>query len=486
MRVAVIGAGPAGITAAYELARQGIAVDVFELSAVPGGMAKTIQLWDQKVDLGGHRFFSKDSRVNRLWFGIVGSDHKIINRLSRIFYDKKFYFYPLSPLDVVKNLSFPELLRCGVSYSREKIFPTVQDGSFENWVVSRFGRRLFDIFFKSYSEKLWGVSCKEIDSDFAAQRIKKLSLLEAVKKSFFTGGAQEHQTLLDKFAYPNDGAGIVYQRMADFVVLRGGKIYYTSPVRRVLIEQGRVSALEFHGVDGQGKILPYDHIVSSMPITQLVLSLSQTTEKVRSAAQQLTFRNTILVYLHIDAKDICKDQWIYIQSKELKTGRVTNFRNWAPLTGRQEDGSIIVLEYWCNDADAIWSDADTALMALARDEFKQLGFPSAKILNGHVVRLPQAYPVYRKGYKEPLTIVVDHLKSIAGLSVIGRYGAFKYNNQDHSILMGILVAENIVQGSGHDLWAINTDYEDYQESMGIAKKGVGVDPMDQSILHGFE
>ena len=469
MRVGVIGAGPAGITAAYQLVKAGVTVEVFEAGSKVGGLAKSIDLWNQKVDLGPHRFFSSDTRVNELWLEVVGKEYRIVDRLSRIYYKGKFYFYPLKPLDALMNLGLWQATVCLVSYTKERIFPTQHDGTFESWVVSRFGRRLFEIFFKTYSEKLWGISCNELDADFAAQRIKKLSLFEAIKNAVLGGKGNKHKTLVDQFAYPIRGTGMVYENIEKCISSLGGKVYCNTLVQRVLTENGKTTALEL----ADGTVKGYDHIISSMPISLLVARLPEVPAHIKAAAESLQFRNTILVYLNVHATNLFPDTWLYIHSSDLQMGRVTNFRNWVPELYGKENTSIIVLEYWCYDHDAIWKARDSNLVELAKSELRKTGLiKDTEITNAHVHRIHRCYPVYKKGYKEKLKPVEEYLSSIEGLSVIGRYGAFKYNNQDHSILMGILAAENVLFNSKHNLWEINTDYENYQESSLITQTGL--------------
>ena len=468
-KVAVIGAGPAGMTAAYELAKKGVVVDVYEAAPSVGGLAKTIDLWNQKVDLGPHRFFSSDTRVNRLWLELAGQDYEMVNRLTRIYYKKKFYYYPLKPFNALLNLGIFDATRCMLSYFWERMRPTELDGSFENWVVSRFGRRLFQIFFKTYSEKLWGISCRELDSDFAAQRIKKLSLWEAIKNALFGGKGNSHKTLVDQFAYPRGGTGMVYERMADYVNQNGGRVMLGASVHRVVTENGRVKGLELEG----GHFEAYDHVVSSMPITLLLKGMDDVPEEVVTACENLKFRNTVLVYLKVEAKDLFPDNWLYVHSPQLQMGRVTNFRNWIPELYGDEESTILVLEYWCYDRDALWTEDDEKLVDLATSEMRYTGLiGGSEVSAGQVHRIQRCYPVYDRGYKEHLGPVEKFLGSVEGLSVIGRYGAFKYNNQDHSILMGILAAENIADGKNHDLWQINTDYDSYQEASVITKTGL--------------
>jgi len=457
------------MTAAYELTKRGISVDVYEASDTVGGLARSFRLWNQTVDLGPHRFFSNDKRVNALWLEVAGRDYKMVSRTTRIYYRGRYYHYPLKPVNAFVNLGPFEALRCAFSYAKQMVAPEKDDATFQSWVVSRFGQRLFEIFFKTYSEKLWGISCRQIDSDFAAQRIKKLNLLEAVLNALKLGGSKKHKTLVDEFAFPVSGTGMIYQRMASHVIEKGGRVLLKTPVKRVVMREGRARAIELEdGVQHE-----YDQIISSMPISLLVSRLDEVPQDIKDRALALKFRNTILIYLNVDAAGLFPDQWLYIHASELKMGRVTNFRNWVPELYGNERTSILALEYWANDDDPIWSESDVNLIALAKDEMRKTGLiGDARIVDGHVQKIRRCYPVYERGYKEILKPVEHYLTGIEGLHVIGRYGSFKYNNQDHSILMGLLVAQNIVEGAKHNLWEINTDYDSYQEESLITESGM--------------
>jgi protoporphyrinogen oxidase len=472
MRVAVIGAGPAGMTSAYELSRRGAQVQLFEASDRVGGLARTLDLWGQKVDLGPHRFFSSDARVNRLWLDVVGRDYQMVERHTRIYYRGRFFRYPLAPLETLVKMGPVDATRSLLSYAKEKVLPrgaAGRDESFEGWVVSRFGRRLFEMFFKSYSEKLWGIPCDELDADFAAQRINTFSLGEAVRAAVFPGRRAKHKTLVDRFAYPLGGTGSVYERMAQSVAHFGGQVHLQCPVKRVVHEDGHVRGVELH----DGRIEPADHVISTMPLTLLVRGLAGVPDEVRQAAESLSYRNTVLVYLQVDSSDLFGDQWIYLHSPELRMGRVTNFRNWAPSLYGQERSTILAGEFWCNSADDLWNDSDERLIELAKSELASTGLlGKAPVLAGHVVRIPRCYPVYARGYRLHLRRVMDFVHTVRGLSPIGRYGAFKYNNQDHSILLGIFAAENLLANEHHDLWSVNTDYDRYQESALITETGL--------------
>lgn len=469
-RVAVIGAGPAGATAAYMLAKKGIEVHLYEASPAVGGMARSFKLWGQTVDVGPHRFFSSDPRVNKVWLDVIGSDYEMVDRLTRIFFRNKFFFYPIKAGNALKNLGFIEAVRCVASYGWQRVKPGGKKlgNTFDTWVIARFGKRLYQHFFKTYTEKLWGIPTSELDSEFASQRIKKLSLWEAIKSALFGGGGEKHKTLVDQFAYPNQGTGEVYTRMCDFVTSHGGKVYLKTPIESIVTSGKTAKGIKLQS----GEVREYDEVVSSMPLTALVSRLKGVPEKVEKANKSLKFRNTLIVYLQVKSKNIFPDNWIYVHSTELRTGRITNFSNWVPSINNGKQETILALEYWCFDEDDFWTWDDERYVRLAKEEIVKTGLVKARdLMEGSVVRVPKCYPVYRTGYKKRLVVVEDFLRQYKHLQIIGRYGAFKYNNQDHSILMGIMAAENIADGTKHDLWNINSDYE-YQESSVITKTGL--------------
>lgn len=471
MQIAVIGAGPAGLTAALQLSKGGAKVCVYEAGPCVGGLARSLTLWGQRVDLGPHRFFSTDPRVNQFWLDVVGRDYVMIDRLTRIYYEGRMFDYPLRPLDAALGMGLSCSARCLASYLWQQAWPRREqaaDMSFESWVVHRFGRRLFEMFFKSYSEKLWGIPCSKLSADFAAQRIKKFSLAEALRSACSLGRAARHKTLVSRFAYPLGGTGTVYEKLAETIATAGGDVLLRTPVRRVLHEGCRVRAVEL----ADGRVQPCDHLVSTMPLTLLIQGLSDVPPAVRAAAGALQFRNTILVYLCIAADALFPDQWLYIHAPELRVGRVTNFANWLPPTAESQS-TILAAEYWCNADDVTWTESDESLIATATAELNSIGIlRGAKVTAGHVVRIARSYPVYRRGYRAHVDRLAEYLRRFQNLSVIGRYGSFKYNNQDHSILMGLLAAENVLDNRQHDLWGVNTDYDTYGESAIITEQGL--------------
>jgi protoporphyrinogen oxidase len=466
--IAVIGAGPAGLTAAFELQKSGLQVTLFEASGQVGGMAKSFNLWGQVVDIGPHRFFSSDPRVNSFWLKAVDEKYEMVSRLTRIFYKKKFFSYPIEARNALFRLGIFESMRCVLSLLKVKIFPRKDESKFDNWVINRFGLRLFDIFFKSYTEKLWGINCADLDSDFAAQRIKKLSLLEALR-SAFSKKTTSHRTLIDEFAYPIFGAGFAYSNLANKFVSLGGQIHLNSKINEIALSDDHVKI-----VDVDGNSSSYEKIISTMPLTNLV-KIINAPDDICELAGQLKFRNTILVYLKVQGSNPFPDQWIYIHASNLRTGRITNFSNWTSRKSNSTLEHIVCLEFWCYNEDPIWNSEDQGLIEIAKTELIQTTLIQTQVISdGHVVRVPKCYPVYSTGYKKLLDPIQNYLNSVDRVIPIGRYGSFKYNNQDHSILMGLLAAENILGVSNHDLWAINSDYE-YQESARITSTGLVYD-----------
>ena len=465
-KVAVIGAGPAGITAAFKLQLAGVQVTLYEASSSVGGMAKSFQLWDQIVDLGPHRFFSSDPRVNSFWLESLDNEYVMVNRLTRIYYKNRFFSYPIQAMNALFGLGIIEAVRCVLSYIVVKIKPNKDESKFDTWVINRFGSRLFQIFFKSYTEKLWGIKCSVLDADFAAQRIKKLSLFEAIKGAIFGNRGNKHRTLVDEFAYPKFGAGDVYTRIADKFVTAGGQLKLSTRVDGVKLVGTRVEITA-------GEDLPqlYDHVISTMPLTLLIDKIGAPSN-ILERTKELKFRNTILVYLKVSGRNRFPDQWIFVHAENLQTGRITNFRNWTETINNNQSENIICLEYWCYSHDEIWNRNDEKLVELATMELYLTNLVDKdSIQDGFVQRVPKCYPVYASGYREILEPVQEYLNGIKSITPIGRYGSFKYNNQDHSILMGLLASQNILGESYTDLWAVNTDYE-YQESTRITSTGL--------------
>ncbi len=436
-KVAVIGAGPAGLAAALTLQKEGVQVDLFEAQKHVGGLCRSFTLWGHTVDLGPHRFFSSDEKALRLWFQAVGSAFSWVPRQTRIFYQGKYFLYPLELWSTLKNLGIRDSWRSLFSYLWQKCRFWSNGDDFESWVAHRFGQHLYKIFFKGYSEKLWGIPCRQIDPDFAYRKIRGLSFFDVFKNYF-----RKKRTFVETFAYPQHGTGSVYQNLAEQFVRAGGNLHLEQPVislsgggeQKVFLETDRQTAL-------------FDYVVSTMPLSVLIKQLPRVPMAVQQAAASLKFRNTVLVYLHVDSKNLFPDNWIYVHSPEVQFGRVTNFSNWAIPNNASAPGSVLCLEYWCSENDKLWKMRDSDLISQAQDELKSSGLIplSLFVLEGAVVRVPKSYPVLQIGYREHVQTLRNYLDSAQPrLFPIGRYGSFKYNNQDHSLLMGLRVAEHIL------------------------------------------
>ena len=473
-RIVILGAGPAGLTAAYELSKnKDVDVQLIEIAGQVGGMARSFKLFNQTVDVGPHRFFSSDPRINNLWLEVVGKDYKMVNRITRIYYKNKFFNYPLKAFNALANLGLWETFLCLWSYLISKINPPKVINNFENWVVSRFGHRLYSIFFKDYTEKLWGIPCTKLGTEFAEQRIKKFSLGEAII-SLLPFGKNKHKTLVDQFAYPLGGNGETYVKMSKLFEANNGQLYLNIAANSIdFSEEKSTYTLSL----SNGITLECDELISTMPITNLISIFSASSEKIKEHASHLTFRNTLILYVNISKENLFKDQWLYIQDNSAICGRITNFNNWVPeIQVGNEGNTVLALEYWCFENDAIWNKSEKDLQQIALKDLKTCNFitSDAEVIGFNSLKVPKCYPIYFGDYKKHLDEIISFFKAFKGLQLIGRYGSFKYNNQDHSILMGILAAQNIINGANNNLWEINTDYE-YQESSTITATGLSVD-----------
>ncbi len=458
--VVVIGAGPAGLACASTLVECGVRPAVLEATSHVGGMARSAEFWGHTVDLGPHRFFSSDPVVVDFWHRHVAGDHVMVQRTTRILYDGKLFDYPLTVGNALFNLGLTQSVAAVGSYLAARVRRESDLATLEAWITDRFGRVLFETFFKTYTEKLWGIACTGIDADWAAQRIQGLTLWGAIRNALLGNRRNSLKTLVDEFAYPRTGNSLFYERMRERVIAGGGTVRTESVVRRILMDGNRVTGVGL----ADGSTVTADHVVSSMPITLLLKGMPSVPGHVAAAAAQLRFRNTILVYLLVVGTDLFPDQWLYVHDQSVQHGRVTNFRNWSNDLVANDTESVLCLEFWCFDEDALWSEDDASLVSLAHEEIVRTGLvPKETVRDGAVLRIPRCYPVYERGYQEPLKVVTDWLDDIEGLTAIGRYGAFKYNNQDHSILMGIMAGKAIAAGAPAPLWHVNTDSE-YQEA----------------------
>lgn len=456
--VVILGAGPAGLTAAYELSSQGIPCVVLERDAVVGGLSRTVDYKGFRFDIGGHRFYTKVSLVEEIWREILSADLLACSRLSRIYYKSKFFRYPLEPLDAFRQLGWIETLRCGLSFALRRAFPQLPEEDFETWVTNRFGRRLFETFFKSYTEKVWGMDCREIGADWAAQRIQGLSLWSLVRDGLIPGARNEIKTLIKKFQYPRLGPGMLWSRMREIVEQRGVKIVMNAPVERVCWDSGRVTAVEAGAERWEAS-----HFISSVAIRDLVEKFSPVAPRqLQAATGKLRYRDFVTVALIVKAADVFPDNWIYLQDPNVTAGRVQNYKNWSAEMTPGPEMTCLGVEYFCNESDAFWSRPDAELIELAKREMAQLGLVRVEqVVDAAVVRMAKAYPVYDREYQSVLGVVREFLDGVPNLQLIGRNGMHRYNNQDHSMLTGILAARNVA-GAHFDLWNLNLD-KDYLE-----------------------
>jgi protoporphyrinogen oxidase len=461
----IAGGGPAGLTAAYELTKHGKTCVVLESdSRMVGGISRTDQYKGYRFDIGGHRFFSKSDEVNRLWREVLGEELLTRTRLSRIYYDRKFFHYPLKPADALLKLGFVRSCRIILSYLKAKVAPTKPERSVEDWVVNRFGRELFETFFKSYTEKVWGMSTRTITADWAAQRIKDLSLVKAVTSAVFGRFRRRGQvikTLIEEFSYPRLGPGQMWEVTRDRIKEQGGAVHLDRRVVQVEHDGAKVNSLLARDSDGRLTRYLGQHFLSTLPIRDLIRAMSPAApNEVIQAAESLKYRDFLTVVLIVDKSETFPDNWIYIHEPKVKLGRIQNFKNWSPDLVPDPTKTSLGLEYFCFEGDEIWTSSDAELIALGRREVDAIGLIDAKdVIDGCVVRMPKAYPVYDEEYLGHLGKIRAWLGTLPNLELAGRNGMHKYNNQDHSMMTALLAARNILGMGKFDTWKVNTDAE---------------------------
>ncbi len=471
--VAIIGAGPAGLTAAYLLSKHDIPVTVLEADPqYVGGISRTVRYNGFHFDIGGHRFFSKSKEVEDLWTEILPNDMLDRPRSSRIYYRGQYFSYPLRAGEALQKLGVFEAARCVLSYLKARAFPNQAPKSFEDWVTNQFGARLFNIFFKTYTEKVWGMSCKEISADWAAQRIKGLSLKSAILNALWKptpkARGQVIKTLIDTFRYPRLGPGMLWEACAEKVKAQGGVIDMGRKVVGLHYDQAnRVWVVNHTGADGEFEQEIAEHVISSAPMRSLIQGLSpRATEAAVEAAGKLRYRDFLTVSLILKDRGQFTDNWIYIHDPGVKVGRVQNFKSWSPEMVPDQSLNCYGLEYFCFEGDGLWSSSDADLITLAKQELAKIGLANPEdVMDGCVVRQPKAYPVYDDEYATHVETIRHELtEHYPNLHLVGRNGMHKYNNQDHAMMTAMLCAENIRAGrSVYDLWQVNQDAE-YHES----------------------
>jgi protoporphyrinogen oxidase len=458
--VLVLGGGPAGLTAGYLLAKQGKAVIVLESTGQVGGIARTEVRDGYRFDLGGHRFFTKVREVDDLWHEIMKEEFLRRPRQSRIYWNGKFLEYPLQGMDVIRKLGPVDLSKALLSYLWAAMKPKGREDTFEEWVCNRFGRWLFNQFFKSYTEKVWGVSTSEIRSEWAAQRIKGLSFFAAAKSAFFGNKGNKIKSLISEFNYPRYGPGQMWEQMTEDIRAHGGEVRLNAPVTRLRLDGPRVVEL----VAG-GETMTPSHVVSSLPLrTTVGISEPEAPVDVRDAARGLRYRDFLTVALVIENENLFPDNWIYIHDPSVRVGRIQNFRSWSPWMVPNDTDASIGMEYFCFEGDELWNMPDDELVAMATREIQQLGLARAENVRfGFAVRVHKAYPMYDAEYGERVATIRGWLDPIVNLQQVGRNGLHRYNNSDHSMLTAMRAVDNILVGAKHDLWAVNAESVYHEE-----------------------
>jgi protoporphyrinogen oxidase len=456
------------LTAAYELGKAGVASTIIERDDTVGGIARTVNYKGYRFDIGGHRFFTKVTPVENLWREVLGDDMLRRGRLSRIYYNNKFFSYPLKPLNALTGLGLFETVRCVASYARSRLSPQLPEADLATWVSNRFGRRLFEIFFETYTEKVWGIPCGEIDAEWAAQRIKGLSLSSAIKNALFGQRAKNKQdvvkTLIDEFLYPRLGPGMMWTRTQELVEAMGSRIVFEAPLERVYWKATGVEAVEAAGVVYQGR-----HFLSSVAIRDLIEAMTPPPpEEVLAAARRLRYRDFLTIALILRGRDLFPDNWIYIHDASVRMGRIQNFKNWSPEMVPDPEMTCLGLEYFCFEGDELWTTPDEALLELGKREIGQLRLADPEqVVDGAVVRMVKAYPVYDGSYNEAVATIRKFIARLGNLQLVGRNGMHRYNNQDHSMLTAMLAARNIL-GADYDLWQVNVEQEYHEEGREVA------------------
>jgi protoporphyrinogen oxidase len=484
--VAIIGGGPAGLTAGYLLAKEGYAVTVFESDPkYLGGISKTVEYKGFRFDIGGHRFFSKSPEVEGFWTEILGPDLIDRPRLSRIYYRGQFFQYPLKAMEALTKLGILESTLCVLSYLKARMFPVADAKSFEDWVTNQFGKRLFGIFFKTYTEKVWGMSCKDISADWAAQRIKGLSLGSAIRNALFppkasdSGGNRSKviKSLIDTFRYPRLGPGMMWERCGDKIRGMGGSIHMSCRVKQLQKDPDGNWTITAENLQTRDvNRVRASHVISSTDIRALGQMIHpKVSAKASKSANALRYRDFLTVALMVRDTQNIPDNWIYIHDPKVKVGRIQNFKSWSPELVPDPSMACYGLEYFCFEGDGLWSMSDKDLIALAAQEIEHVGLAKqSEVADGHVIRQPKAYPVYDDEYTQHVDEIRRELdEKYSGLHLVGRNGMHKYNNQDHAMMTAMLTVRNIVSGRDlYDVWQVNQDAE-YHEAGQVPESGSG-------------
>ncbi|HNW35087.1 MAG TPA: FAD-dependent oxidoreductase [Candidatus Ozemobacteraceae bacterium] len=465
--ISILGAGPAGLAAAWELARAGRDdILVIDKNAVPGGLSRTETHEGNRFDVGPHRFFTADREVRSLWHDLLGDEFLPVQRLTRIFYRKRLFRYPLEAVDALKNLGLRESVTSMLSYLLARLKGGVDDAkTFEEWVSGRFGKKLYETFFRTYTEKVWGIPCREIGAEWASQRIRGLDL-----KAVVTNALLKHRvkakTLADEFDYPVLGAGMMYERMWERTASTRRELISRAEVVRIRRAGMRITEIEVRTADGNILRVNPAFVFSSIPLTHLLQMLEPAVpDDVGAAVAALYYRDHITVNIVADGADLFPDQWIYVHAPDVKMARLANFTNFSRRMAAKPDSSVISLEYFTFRDDALWRMTDDELKRLAATELASMGFLSPERIRGSfVTRETESYPTYFLGFQDAYATVRAFAMNLENLACIGRAGLYKYNNMDHSIATGLMAARKLIGiAPAGDVWSLNTD-EEYQEN----------------------
>ena len=460
----IIGAGPAGLTAAYELSDSEKKVIVLEKKPQVGGLAETKVFGSYRYDIGPHRFFTKNKEVYQLFLEMLGSDAVAVNRKTRILFKNSYFDYPLTPLNALFGLGLGESIVIGFSYifARVKSYLKISKiNNFEDWVVDRFGKKLFNNFFKNYTEKVWGIDCKEIGSDWAAQRIKGLSLSTAIKFALFPNSKKRPKTLVDKFYYPRLGAGMLWEKFEEHITNKGIEVIKNKKV--ISIKKTEDIFLIIYEDSERNKItVETKNVFFSNPLLEFIsIYESDVPQSVIDSAKSLNYRNHISVHITIDKK-LFDDNWIYIHSPDLDMARIADFTNFSD--DMSEAGTYpLTLEYFCFEDDDIWNKQNKDIIDFALNELRNIFDDEFNVIHSEVSRNANAYPVIKTGYQEHIDVIKDWLSGLPNITAIGRSGMFKYNNQDHAMATGLYAARTLMGQGDYDPWEVNVDGEYHEE-----------------------
>lgn len=449
----------------YLLAKRGYAVTIVEGTDMVGGISQTARYKGYRFDIGGHRFFTKIAPVQALWEELLGDDFIDVPRLSRIHYGGKYFNYPLKAFNALAGLGLINAARIMASYLKVKMYPSPVEENFEQWVTNRFGKRLYEIFFKTYTEKVWGIPCTEIRAEWAAQRIQGLSLARAIlSATALTRRSNNIKSLIDTFKYPRLGPGQMWEVCRDRIEAMGGKVLMQHWVHHVELLNGQAASITARSNLGDVRIRA-DHVISTTDIRSLVRALGeQAPPAARTAAEGLRYRDFLVVALILEKDQLFPDNWIYVHTPGVKVGRIQNFNNWSQAMVPEAGRTCLGLEYFCFEGDGLWTSSDEDLQALAARELESLGLARASdVVDGTVVRMPKAYPIYDAAYRGHLDSVRAFIDQVPNMHTVGRNGMHKYNNQDHSMYTAMLTLDNMLGQAQHDVWAVNTDFEYHEE-----------------------